>query len=109
MVRTARKPKQPDGFDLKVSAYPDENLRCRDTGHSWKPLTAKRITGGDIQRVLVCANCEAKRNQTLDRMGYIVSTSYAYKVGYQLPGIGRLTSAHRAVLRLASIGRNLIE
>lgn len=94
-----------DPFTDIVAAYPDEYLTCRDTGHSWRPTTAARDTDGTIHRILTCTTCGTHRNQTLDTAGYIITNTYTYKTGYQIPGTGRLDSNHRAALRLASITR----
>lgn len=101
--KTTTKPRDP--FTDVVAAYPDEYLTCRDTGHSWRPTTASRDTDGTIHRTLTCITCGTHRNQTLDTGGYIITNTYTYKTGYQIPGTGRLDSSHRAALRLASIDR----
>lgn len=94
-----------DVFATAVKKYPDLMLACRDLGHHWRPVTAKREKDG-IARVMECTTCGAERYQTLDRQGYIVSSSYRYQAGYTIPGIGRLTAEHRATMRLASIDRS---
>ena len=103
-----KKASKVDDFATKVADYPDDFIGCRDTGHHWKPLTATKEKDGSIRRVLSCANCNANRNQTLDKYGYILSSTYAYKSGYVIPGTGRLTASHRAMLRLSSITRKPI-
>ena len=93
-------------FSERVDEYPDDMLKCRDAGHHWKTYNVEHAKDGSIYRILACATCDARRNQRLDRNGYIVGSSYTYRVGYLLPGIGRLTAAQRATLRLASIDRS---
>lgn len=105
-AKTTKTPR-PDPFTDVVAAYPEEYLTCRDTGHTWRPTTARRESDGTIHRTLTCATCGTDRNQTLDRAGYIITNTYTYKAGYGIPGTGRLTSNHRAALRLASIDRSI--
>ena len=94
-------------LDTALGAYPDEYLSCRDTGHSWKPATAVRRPDKNIERVLACVRCEARRTQLLDPRGYVLGSSYVYNKGYQFTGVGRLTTDGRARLRLTNILRNL--
>lgn len=101
--KTASKVPHQDVFDRIVSGYPQEFTSCRDFGHSWGPLTAKQGRNGVIERTLSCANCGARRNQTLDKFGYVLTNNYGYSDGYVMPGVGRLTAAQRATLRLANL------
>jgi len=96
-----------DLFTEKVESYPDEYLGCRDRGHHWQPKTAKQGSDGNIFRVLVCEACSAERNQKIDKYGYIISSNYSYSTGYVIPGTGRLSAAHRAVLRITAIFREI--
>lgn len=107
MVRKIVTVEEPDdgGFSARLSDYPDSFISCRDYGHNWGPSTARRERDGTISRTLVCRVCEASRNQSLDRLGYVISNSYSYEAGYVIGGIGRLSPAHRAQLRLVSIDR----
>lgn len=108
-MATAKKNKMTDGqFANAIADYPDDMLFCRSVGHHWRPVTATKEKDGGIRRVLACTTCAANRNQILDRYGYIVSSTYAYKAGYKIPGTGRLTASHRAALRLSSITRKPI-
>jgi len=84
--------------------YPDTMLACRDMGHDWRPIEAAWLQNGNIERVLGCTRCEAKRVQYLDKNGYIVKGGgYNYPDGYQMKGMGRLDTDGRAVLRRASV------
>ena len=103
---TAQKNPPKATFEAQLASYSDEFISCRDWGHNWKPATASRdINDGSIRRTLTCSTCGTDRNQTLDNSGFIINTSYVYRAGYQIPGIGRLDSHHRAAIRLASIRR----
>ena len=103
----ARKPdplqQREDRFAEMVDKYPDDFLACRDMGHAWKPVTAVRQKNGTISRILSCVRCDTSRSQLLDNAGYVIANNYSYKDGYTLPGTGRLTPAHRAVLRLKNV------
>jgi hypothetical protein len=101
--QTVATKKQHAEFQDRVAGYPEEYLSCRDFGHSWRPVTAEQGKGGVIKRTLGCANCDAQRNQTLDKFGYVLTNSYGYSAGYIMPGVGRLTAAQRATLRLANL------
>lgn len=85
--------------------YPDQYLACRDHGHSWQPLDARYLQDGNIERILGCERCEARRVQKLDKRGYLVGGHYDYADGYAMVGIGRLDTDDRAVLRRTSIQR----
>jgi len=95
--------KGSDNFESRISGYSETFLSCRDLGHRWHPVTATHEKGGNIRRTLGCDGCGATRNQTLDKFGYIISSNYGYQAGYLIPGAGRLTAAHRALIRIANI------
>ncbi len=80
----------------------DDQLLCRDLQHSWSPYTAHRDKG-QVIRVLNCTRCVAKKEQTLDNEGYILSTHMKYPPGYLRPGEGRLTREERAALRIRNL------
>lgn len=85
--------------------YPDEFLRCRDTGHGFRPNTAVWLEDGNIERTLICAQCGTLKRQYLSRDGYILSGHYLYAEGYQIVGMGRLNTDARAGLRKVSMER----
>jgi hypothetical protein len=89
-----------------VESMPDTHIECRDFGHSWRPLAATWLDGGNLERVLTCARCSTRRYQILDRQGYVLSGHYAYADHYLIEGIGRMTADDRAAVRLASIQRS---
>lgn len=76
-----------------------EQLWCRDVQHSWTPHTAY-WENMRIVRVLVCSRCSCEKRQILDREGYIIKSQMRYPDGYLRPGVGRLTRADRAELRI---------
>jgi hypothetical protein len=86
---------------------PDTFLSCRDHGHLWAPLEAAWLQDGNIERTLGCTRCEAKRLQYLDKNGYVLGGHYNYADGYAMKGIGRLDTDGRAVLRRASVLKQL--
>jgi hypothetical protein len=87
--------------------YPDAFLACRDFGHSWRPLTASWNADNTITRRLRCVRCSVERHQLLTSEGYIVSGGYSYADGYQIKGVGSLTTDDRAVLRKTNVLRGL--
>ena len=105
--RKTSKPKgktvQKRAFQDVVESYSGDYLPCRDFGHSWKPVTASKEPNGSIKRVLACARCETERHQILDRKGFVLSNFYTYANGYLIAGVGRLTVADKALLRITNI------
>lgn len=95
----ASKPKGKTWID-DLSA---ERLVCGDLKHAWKPHTAKRVKGG-YERELICRICELVKVQDLDSAGYILRSRYRnYPPGYLRTGLGRITAAENALLRLTHI------
>lgn len=83
-------------------------LSCRDYGHSWRPLVARRAETS-YERVQRCVRCRTERTQTLSLMGRPLGAHYDYADGYLAPtGQGRLGADSRGVVRVESILR-LIE
>lgn len=80
-----------------------DQLLCRDLQHSWSPLTAKSIPGQGYIRTLHCGRCSARKEQRLDRDGYIRDNKMFYPQGYLRPGEGRLTRQDRAELRVRNL------
>jgi hypothetical protein len=80
----------------------DDQLLCRDLQHSWSPDTA-RSTGYGFIRGLKCERCGARKEQRLDREGYLKDSVMFYPAGYLRPGQGRLTRDDRADLRLRNL------
>ena len=85
--------------------YPDSYLACRDHGHSWQPLDASFLQDGNIERILGCVRCEARRVQRLDKQGYLLGGHYDYADGYAMVGIGRLDTDGKAIMRRTSVQR----
>lgn len=77
----------------------DEQIECRDCGHSWRPHTASRIKGGGFERAFRCTRCGTIKRQILDRSFDIVSSTYSYAEGYQVAGLGFLSSHDRSQFR----------
>lgn len=102
-----KKDQQQQLLDAALGSYPDEYLSCRDMGHAWKPVTAIRRPDRNIERILGCTRCGARRTQVLDRSGYILSSNYSYAEHYTISGAGRMTTATRARLRLSNLLRLL--
>lgn len=80
----------------------DDQLLCRDLQHSWSPHTA-RSEGKGFVRSLLCDRCTAKKEQHLDRNGYITRSVMFYPENYLRPGEGRMTRKDRAVLRVRNL------
>jgi len=80
----------------------DDQLLCRDLQHSWSPYTARSEVDG-FERTLICERCACKKQQHLDKEGYIVSTTMHYEPGYLRPGEGRMTRDERASLRVRNL------
>lgn len=76
---------------------------CRDLGHAWKPLDAKRYLGLFVE-TLRCTRCEARKDRAFSpKTGELkqVNEHRVYPEGYLKPkGSGRLTAAERAKIRL---------
>jgi hypothetical protein len=88
----------------------EQQVQCRDYGHSWKPWRAELFGKGGAkgyERALRCARCGTERWQTLTRYGEVVSGHYIYPDGYLVKGLGRLTGEDRGLVRIASIERTL--
>ena len=93
-----------DNVRSYAADLPAKWLQCRELGHNWGPHKASLNEEGGFDRILACRRCTAKRHQILDSYGRIVSNSYEYPDGYQMPpGQGRISGDARGVLRLASI------
>ena len=81
----------------------DEFLLCRDLGHAWAPhdvRVSRKL--GEIHRVLQCRSCPTQRTQVLSMDGEIRRNRYEYPEGYVLRGLGHLSVADRAAVRVAS-------
>lgn len=84
----------------------EDFLRCRDLGHVWVQYKVKKVRAG-YERSLYCRSCKASKHQFVSVKGEILATSYAYSLGYQFKGIGRIQTEGKAVLRLESLTRTL--
>lgn len=89
-----------------IDKLSEEVLVCRDLHHAWKPHTAAKIKGG-YKRELICRTCETIKEQRLDNYGYIEWSTYRYPEGYVRTGLGRITAAENALLRLTHIKGNM--
>lgn len=102
----------PDAPELAVliERMTDNYLQCRDWGHSWRPYTASWDTAERcyISR-LRCSRCRTQRVRYIGQAGQLLGSHYDYAAGYLVQGLGRLTGEDRAVLRLASVQRVLVE
>lgn len=87
--------------------YPDGYTECRTIGHGWKSLEAGWLKDGNIERVLGCTRCEARRIQVLNKQGYLIHSHYNYPDGYAMKGVGRLDADGRAILRITSVAKQL--
>ena len=86
-----------------IDDIPDEFLLCRDLGHAWAPHDVKISRKfGEIHRILQCRSCPTQRTQILDMDGYAKRSRYEYPEGYVLRGVGRLSVADRAHVRVIS-------
>jgi hypothetical protein len=95
----------PD-LDEWVHGLNQSQLTCRDYGHAWRPLAARRADEGAYVRAQRCSRCRTEREQTLSYSGLILAGRYEYPEGYLAPrGMGRLTSTDRGVLRIESVVR----
>lgn len=95
-----------------VQAYSDDMparwVTCRELGHVWNAHTASVNRDGGFDRALKCSNCDSLKNQVLDSRGCLISTSYTYTEGYQLPkGTGRITSDGKGIFRLAALHKQI--
>lgn len=87
-----------------ISAMNDDQLLCRDFGHSWRAWTAEWIPQRrQYLEALQCARCQTVRRRLLDEFGAQLANSYTYSDGYLVHGIGRLTGDDRNDLRLAGL------
>jgi hypothetical protein len=99
---------RPPDLDEWAHGLNASQLTCRDYGHAWRPLTARRADEGTFIRAQRCTRCRTEREQTLSFGGLILGGKYEYPDGYLAPrGMGRLTSVDRGVLRVVSISRLL--
>lgn len=82
-----------------------QHLLCRDLGHNWIPLTARRTPGG-YERQLHCEGCDTVKIQKLDLTGHIITTTMQYTANYlRPPGAGRVTRDEKATIRIAVVRR----
>lgn len=89
---------------------PESHLHCRDYGHAWRPFNARYLPDEQAyEQVLRCTRCRAQRFRVLDSRGTVLSSHYAYKRGYLVKGMGRLSAAERGAIRLASIRADMGE
>lgn len=87
-----------------VETMPATFVYCRDFGHAWRPWRTRWI---DKERVysseLRCTRCHTVRERLISASGGIVSSHYEYAEGYQIHGLGQLSSGDRDTIRLASM------
>lgn len=76
---------------------------CRDLGHAWKPLDAKKYRGLFVE-TLRCTRCDARKDRAFSpKTGELkqVNAHRSYPDGYLRPrGSGRITADERARVRL---------
>jgi len=87
-----------------VEDMPPSFVQCRDFGHSWRPWRTRWL---DKDRVysseLRCTRCHTIRERLISESGAMVSSHYEYADGYQIHGLGHLSSSDRDAVRLASM------
>jgi hypothetical protein len=86
-----------------ASALPDEYLACREN-HLWRLYYVKRVKGGR-DRSWFCPRCKTEKHQFTDNEGYLFAPSYSYPKGYQITGMGRISGAARAAIRIEMLER----
>lgn len=91
-----------NNVDQIIEGIDPTSLVCRDFAHSWTSWYAKRTEDG-FERGLRCTNCDTRKVQKLDTLGYIAASRYEYPDGYVLKGVGRVNAEFKACVRLASL------
>lgn len=105
-ARLRAAPPRPSAGRL-LPGLPDEFVQCRDWGHAWRSLNARRNDDGSYLVTLRCQRCDCRRTRTISARGAVLATGYDYPDGYLLNGLGRLTGSDRDTLRLDSVRRTL--
>lgn len=102
-------PPEPTLDDL-LGKMETEFVQCRDFGHSWRPHVARWVGKDNCYEVIRrCARCDTERAMLLSSRGQILSSAYDYPQGYQMKGMGRMTSSDRDHVRLASLRTVLVK
>jgi hypothetical protein len=91
MTKTERAPSTDERAELKTQGVlarklPDHHLNCRLVGHHWDRVAADRTPLFGVLVVWECQTCGTKRDDIIDRSrGALLSRSYRYVQGYELP------------------------
>ncbi|MFF4777552.1 hypothetical protein ACFY05_32315 [Microtetraspora fusca] len=105
---TTRTPQAADLDEVsKFAASLDtEALLCRTWSHSWDPLRSTvRRSEGQFHWSTQCGRCGTSRTRVLGIDGTLISNSYDYADGYRMEGLGRVSAAGRASMRVESLRR----
>jgi hypothetical protein len=109
--RTFRMPTRAPQIDKElndvIEKMNEEFIDCRDYGHKWRSLNASWSRRDNCYTVeLMCNSCGTRRTRYIGAHGELLSNSYGYAEGYQMPsGRGRMTGEDRNALRFASLRR----
>lgn len=94
-----------------INGLPIEVLRCRANQHNWDPFDAEIQHAEDgattLLEVQLCPRCGTYKHRSLTVYGKIVRSWYDYPKDYLLDGLGRLESAERDMIRLATFNHAL--
>lgn len=94
----------PKELRSAINGMSDEDLLCRDFGHSWRPFTARYIPQRrQYAETLMCGRCRTERVRLIGPRGELLANRYVYAEGYLVKGMGRLTGTDRDALRLAAL------
>lgn len=99
-------------FDRMITAMKDEYLDCRDMRHAWFKKGVKYLASEKCyERAMGCRRCGAEKTQLISSqtgdvmhvpgLGY----GYHYPPNYIVKGVGRITAADNARIRLAAVVR----
>lgn len=87
-----------------IGGMSDNQLQCRDFGHSWRPYTVEWVPQHrHYLEALRCTRCRTMRMRLLSDTGELLGNRYVYSDGYLVQGVGRLEQADRDAMRLASL------
>ena len=100
---------RPTTMSKWAQALPDNDLLCRDIGHTWMPFEASFDPKTKVyKQALRCPRCTTIRRRALSRNGEILGSSYTYPETYRAPhGLGVTTAPVRAEIRVFSLTRLL--
>lgn len=100
-------------FERMLTAMPDQFLDCRDMRHAWFKKGVKYIGNEKLyERTMGCRRCGAEKIQLVNAStGELITGLPGFQHGYHYPpnyivkGVGRLTRADNALIRLTSVVR----